>query len=51
MSSLILQAETFDLWGSRLIDAGPRGHLNSDSGLGDWPEGHALLQPWLTGGA
>ena len=34
-------------WGSRLVDAGPRGHLNADSGLGDWPEGHALLQPWL----
>ena len=38
---------SFPLWGSRLIDAGARGHLNADSGLGDWPEGHALLQPWL----
>ena len=36
-------------WGSRLVDAGARGHLNADSGLGDWPEGHALLQPWLAG--
>lgn len=34
-------------WGSRFVDAGPRGHLNADSGLGDWPEGHALLEPWL----
>ncbi len=34
-------------WGSRFIDAGPRGHLNADSGLGDWPAGHALLEPWL----
>ena len=34
-------------WGSRLLDAGARGHINADSGLGDWPEGHALLQPWL----
>lgn len=30
-------------WGARIVDAGPRGHLNSDSGLGDWPEGLALL--------
>ncbi|HEX5805256.1 MAG TPA: alpha/beta hydrolase [Macromonas sp.] len=34
-------------WGSRFLDAGPLGHLNADSGLGDWPEGHALLEPWL----
>jgi len=31
-------------WGSRLVDAGPRGHLNAESGLGDWPEGLDLLQ-------
>ena len=31
-------------WGSRQIDIGPRGHLNSESGLGNWPEGRALLQ-------
>lgn len=30
-------------WGAELVDAGPRGHLNADSGLGDWPEGRALL--------
>ena len=30
-------------WGSRFVDAGPRGHINADSGLGDWPEGYALL--------
>ena len=27
-------------WGSPFIDAGPRGHLNADSGLDDWPAGH-----------
>ena len=32
-----------DAWGSRLVDAGSRGHINAESGLGDWPEGHALL--------
>ena len=31
-----------DAWGSELVEAGPRGHLNADSGLEDWPE--ALLQ-------
>ena len=30
-------------WGAERVDAGPRGHLNADSGLGDWPEGLALL--------
>lgn len=31
-------------WGSRVVMAGPRGHLNAASGLGDWPEGRELLQ-------
>jgi predicted alpha/beta hydrolase family esterase len=31
-------------WNSEFIDAGPRGHINAESGLGDWPEGHRLLQ-------
>lgn len=31
-------------WGSEFIDCGCRGHLNADSGLGDWPEGHRLVQ-------
>ncbi len=31
-------------WGARFIDYGERGHINADSGLGDWPEGQALLQ-------
>ncbi|WP_428503503.1 RBBP9/YdeN family alpha/beta hydrolase [Roseateles sp.] len=30
-------------WGASLVLAGPRGHLNADSGLGDWPEGQVLL--------
>jgi predicted alpha/beta hydrolase family esterase len=37
-------------WGSRVIAAGPRGHLNSDSGLGDWPEGRQLLAKMLASG-
>ena len=34
-------------WGSSAEDAGARGHLNGDSGLGDWPEGRALLAPLI----
>jgi hypothetical protein len=30
-------------WGSRLVEVGPCGHLNAESGLGDWPDGHRLL--------
>jgi uncharacterized protein len=36
-------------WRSEALDIGARGHVNADSGLGDWPEGrrllHALLAP------
>jgi len=31
-------------WGSTFIDIGNKGHINSASGLGDWPEGYKLLQ-------
>jgi len=30
-------------WGSRFVDIGPRGHINAESGLGDWEEGRRLL--------
>ncbi|RZJ10442.1 MAG: alpha/beta hydrolase [Rubrivivax sp.] len=30
-------------WGAGVVIAGPRGHLNAESGLGDWPEGRELL--------
>jgi uncharacterized protein len=30
-------------WGSSFIDAGECGHINAESGLGDWPEGHVRL--------
>lgn len=32
------------LWGAKLVEAGARGHLNADSGLGDWPEAYAQLE-------
>jgi uncharacterized protein len=34
-------------WGARYIDAGRGGHLNAESGLGDWPEGRQLLNDLL----
>ena len=30
-------------WGSALLDVGDRGHINTDSGLGRWPQGHDML--------
>jgi len=38
------RAQTFaQAWGSRLVDAGALGHINADSGLGDWPQGQVML--------
>jgi predicted alpha/beta hydrolase family esterase len=38
------RAKTFaQAWGAEFVDYGARGHLNAESGLGDWPEGRALL--------
>jgi predicted alpha/beta hydrolase family esterase len=31
-------------WGSRMLRIGARGHINADSGLGDWPQGRGLLR-------
>ena len=41
--SLERAAALAEAWGSRFVDAGACGHINAASGLGDWPEGHALL--------
>lgn len=30
-------------WGSRLVEIGPAGHVNADSGYGRWPEGEKML--------
>ncbi|HEY9261066.1 RBBP9/YdeN family alpha/beta hydrolase [Chitinophaga sp.] len=39
-------------WGSRFVNAGAKGHINSESGLGEWSEGQNLLkelvQNWPT---
>jgi predicted alpha/beta hydrolase family esterase len=31
-------------WGSTLVDCGQHGHINAESGLGDWPDGLAMVQ-------
>jgi predicted alpha/beta hydrolase family esterase len=36
-------------WGADLVVAGRRGHLNAESGLGDWTEGHELLHALAAG--
>ena len=33
-----------EVWGAELVDVGDKGHINADSGLGDWPEGLAILE-------
>ena len=44
------RAKTFaSAWGSEFIDYGHRGHINAESGLGDWPEGQAWLQALVAG--
>ncbi|MBC9913130.1 RBBP9/YdeN family alpha/beta hydrolase [Chitinophaga varians] len=39
-------------WGSRFVNAGPKGHINASSNLGEWLEGQRLLkelvQNWPT---
>ena len=34
-------------WGAAAFDLGPGGHINGESGLGDWPQGWALVQGLL----
>lgn len=34
-------------WGSEFVEIGAAGHINADSGLGDWPTGFALFEGLL----
>ncbi len=36
-------------WGSRFVNIGAAGHINGESGLGDWPEGKRLLRHLIEG--
>jgi predicted alpha/beta hydrolase family esterase len=35
--------------GAQFVVAGAVGHINADSGLGDWPQGQALLEGFVAG--
>ncbi|MFL9922781.1 alpha/beta hydrolase [Herbaspirillum lusitanum] len=37
------------VWGADFLDAGALGHINAESGLGDWAAGQSLLQQLLAG--
>lgn len=39
-------AQCASAWNAEPVVLGARGHLNADSGLGDWPEGWALVERW-----
>ncbi|OIN93617.1 MAG: alpha/beta hydrolase [Comamonadaceae bacterium CG1_02_60_18] len=41
-------AQFASAWGSDLVVAGVLGHINADSGLGDWPQGQALLNTLIS---
>ena len=45
--SLLRASGLAQAWGSRLVDCGAVGHINTDSRVGDWPDGFALLQDLL----
>ncbi|HSS52465.1 MAG TPA: alpha/beta fold hydrolase [Thermoanaerobaculia bacterium] len=38
-----------EAWGSRLVNIGAAGHVNTESGHGPWPEGRRLLDELLLG--
>src|SRR5258708_40320605 len=41
----IERAQTFaENWRSQFFNIGPAGHINGESGLGDWPEGKRMLR-------
>jgi predicted alpha/beta hydrolase family esterase len=44
----LARAQIFaDALGAQWMDCGEAGHINADSGLGDWPQGRALLNDFL----
>lgn len=41
--SLAFARNCAQAWGSAFHELGPRGHINADSGLGDWPDARGWL--------
>lgn len=46
-STLTYSASCAEAWGSRLVNLGDAGHINTQSGLGAWPQGRLLLNTLL----
>jgi predicted alpha/beta hydrolase family esterase len=44
LGSLAYATQCAAIWGSTFIDIGQAGHINAESGHGEWSEGYALLQ-------
>jgi predicted alpha/beta hydrolase family esterase len=40
-----------DRWSAEHVRIGAKGHINSSSGLGDWPRGWAIVEAWCSGSA
>ncbi|MBK8794814.1 MAG: serine hydrolase family protein [Holophaga sp.] len=38
-----------EAWNAMFTNVGPRGHINTASGFGEWPRGEVLLQELITG--
>lgn len=36
-------------WGAEFVDGGAVGHINAESGLGDWPQGQEILKQLIQG--
>jgi prephenate dehydrogenase len=47
--SLVRARDFARAWGSRFVEIGAAGHVNGESGLGDWPEGKRLLRHLIEG--
>lgn len=45
--SLVYAKQCAIAWGSSFVDIGQAGHINADSGHGEWDEGYALLQQFI----
>jgi predicted alpha/beta hydrolase family esterase len=48
-SSAAFTASLVHAWDAGHVALGPRGHINAESGLGDWPEGWAIVEAWRSG--
>jgi predicted alpha/beta hydrolase family esterase len=45
-STTLYAEERVAAWGAEHVQLGQRGHINAASGLGDWPDGWAIVNRW-----